>query len=150
MRKVQTLLDEKKALDKRLEEALRGGGDQVRGWLATAPLVGGLKVVAQAVQVEDARTLQAMGDALREQMGSGVAALGATMADGKATLLVVATDDARDRGARADTIIKELAAAAGGRGGGKPHMAQAGIPDPARLGQGLALLEQVVRTLVGA
>jgi alanyl-tRNA synthetase len=47
-------------------------------------------------------------------------------------------------------VVRELAAAAGGRGGGKPHMAQAGIPDPARLGEGLAMLERVVRTLVGA
>ncbi|MGQ0646734.1 MAG: alanine--tRNA ligase [Gemmatimonadaceae bacterium] len=150
VRKVQTLLEERKTLERRLEEAMRGGGDQVRTWISDAAVVGGLKVISQPVRVEDAKTLQSMGDALREQMGSGVAALGATLADGKATLLVVATDDARDRGARADVIVRELAAAAGGRGGGKPHMAQAGIPDPARLGDGLALLEKVVRTLVGA
>ena len=152
VKKVQGLLDERRALERRLDDAMRdgGGGEEVRRWISTAPVVAGLRVIAQPVHVEDARTLQALGDALREQMGSGVAALGATLADGRATLLVVATDDARDRGARADAIIKELAAAAGGRGGGKPHMAQAGIPDPARLGDGLAALDQVVRSLVGA
>ena len=56
----------------------------------------------------------------------------ATFEDGKSSLLVVATDDARDRGVRADAVIKELAQLAGGRGGGKPHMAQAGGPPPAR------------------
>ncbi|MCC6319304.1 MAG: alanine--tRNA ligase [Gemmatimonadaceae bacterium] len=150
VRKVQALVDEKRALDRKLEDALRGGGDQVRAWVASAPVVEGLRLVAQTVKVDDARSLQAMGDALREQLGSGVAALGGALADGKATLLVVATDDARDRGARADAVVRELAALAGGRGGGKPHMAQAGIPDPARLGDGLAALERVVRTLIGA
>ncbi len=148
VKKVQALVDERRMLEKKLDEALRGGGDQVRGWIGAATTVSGLKLVAQSVTVDDARTLQALGDALREQLGSGVAALGATMGDGKGALLVVATDDARDRGARADVIIKELAAAAGGRGGGKPHMAQAGIPDPARLGDALALLGDVVQRLV--
>jgi alanyl-tRNA synthetase len=152
VKRAQALVEERKVLEKRLEDAMRGGagGEELRRWITAAPVVHGLKVIAQPVRVDDAKALQALGDALREQMGSGVAALGATLADGKATLLVVATDDARERGARADAIVRELAAAAGGRGGGKPHMAQAGIPDPARLGDGLAALEGVVRSLVGA
>jgi alanyl-tRNA synthetase len=94
--------------------------------------------------------VQALGDALREQLGSGVAALGATFDDGKSTLLVVATDDARERGVRADAVIRELAQVAGGRGGGKPHMAQAGIPDASRLPDALAALERTVQALLGA
>ena len=39
----------------------------------------------------------------------------------------------RERGVRADTIVRELAEAAGGKGGGKPHMAQAGFPDAAQM-----------------
>ena len=149
VRRVQVLLDERKTLERRLDEAMRGGGDQVRDLIAGARSVEGLRLVSASVPVEDVKALQAMGDALREQIGSGVAALGGRLADGKATLLVVATDDARDRGVRADAVVRELAAAAGGRGGGKPHMAQAGIPDPARLDEGLARLESVVRTLLG-
>ena len=49
-------------------------------------------------------------------------------------MLAVVSDDLRERGVRADTIIRELAASAGGKGGGKPHMAQAGIPDAAANG----------------
>ena len=74
-----------------------------------------------------------MGDALRDQLKSGVGVLGATFADGKTTLLVVVTDDLKDRGIRADALIREIAAVAGGKGGGKPHMAQAGIPDATKL-----------------
>jgi alanyl-tRNA synthetase len=149
LKRVQGLLDERRTLEKRLEEAMKGGGDAVRSLVASASLVEGLRLVTSIVRSPDVKALQALGDALREQLGSGVAALGATLDDGKSTLLVVATDDARDRGVRADAVIKELALLAGGRGGGKPHMAQAGIPDATRLPDALAALERTVRTLLG-
>ena len=149
LKRVQGLLDDRRTLEKRLHEALRGGGDAVKALLASAVTVEGLRLVTSLAPMPDVKTLQALGDALREQMGSGVAALGATLDDGKTTLLVVATDDARDRGVRADAVIKELALIAGGRGGGKPHMAQAGIPDAARLPEALAALERTVRALLG-
>ena len=47
----------------------------------------------------------------------------------RGALLVVATDDLVKRGLSAGAVVKELAAIAGGRAGGKAHMAQAGIPD---------------------
>ncbi len=150
VKRVQGLLDERKALEKRLDEAMKGGGDQVKSLVSGASEVEGLKLVSSMVTAPDVKTLQALGDALREQLGSGVAALGATFDDGKSTLLVVATDDARDRGVRADAVIKELAQVAGGRGGGKPHMAQAGIPDASRIPDALAALERTVRALLGA
>ncbi len=149
LKRVQGVLDDRRQLEKKLEEALKGGGDEVKSLIAGASQVDGLRLVAAPLRVSDVKTLQALGDALREQLGSGVAALGATLDDGKATLLVVATDDARDRGVRADAVIKELAQVAGGRGGGKPHMAQAGIPDAARIPDALAALERTVRALLG-
>ncbi len=150
LKRVQSLLEERRGLEKRLDEARKGGGDQVRELVSSATSLDGLKLVSSMIAAPDAKTLQSLGDALREQLGSGVAALGATFDDGKSTLLVVATDDARDRGVRADAVIKELAAAAGGRGGGKPHMAQAGVPDASKIPSALATLESVVRTILGA
>jgi len=149
VKRVQGLLDDRRLLERKLDEALKGGGDEVKALVAGATVVDGLRLVAAPLKVSDVKTLQTLGDALREQLGSGVAALGATLEDGKATLLVVATDDARDRGVRADAVIKELAQVAGGRGGGKPHMAQAGIPDPARIPDALAALERTVRSILG-
>ena len=77
--------------------------------------------------------------------GALVAALGATFDDQKVSLLVVVSDDARGRGVRADEVVRELAAVAGGRGGGKPHMAQAGVPDASRLEDALAAVPRVVQ-----
>ena len=149
--RVDALLQEKRQLEKRLDEAMRGGGgDAVDRLVSGAQAVDDMRVIASIVSVPDVKSLQALGDAIRERMKTGVAALGATFDDGKSTLLAVVTDDARDRGVRADAVIKELAAAAGGRGGGKPHMAQAGIPDAARIPQALDRLPDIVRGLLGA
>jgi alanyl-tRNA synthetase len=150
-RRVDQLLQEKRALEKRLEEALRsgGGGDQVRRLVAGAQSVDGARVIASMVEIGDAKELQTLGDALREELRTGVAALGAAMADGKGTVLVTVTDDLRDRGVRADQVVREVAAAAGGRGGGKPHMAQGGIPDASRIPAALELVPQIVRGLLG-
>jgi alanyl-tRNA synthetase len=149
-KRVRALVDERKALEKRLDEAHRGsgGGDRVTQLLAGAATIGGARVIAATVPVSDVREMQTLGDALRERLESGVAVLAASLADGKHTLLVVVTDDLRERGVRADEIVRSLAAIAGGRGGGKPHMAQAGIADPARFPDILAQVPVTVAPLL--
>jgi alanyl-tRNA synthetase len=151
-RRVVGLIEERRNLERRVEEAMRGGGDQMKQWLSEAePLDGnGTRYVGRRVSAGDVKELQAMGDALREQLSSGVGVLGTTFADGKTTLLVVVTDDLRDRGVRADTLVREIAAIAGGRGGGKPHMAQAGIPDPDKLDAAIRGAPEIIRPLLRA
>ena len=148
-RRVQQLVEERRGLERKLADAQRGGGDQVQTLVGGASRVDGARVIAAQVSAADVKTLQALGDALREQLGSGVAVIGASFEDGKSALLGVVTDDLRDRGVRADAVIREVAAIAGGRGGGKAHMAQAGVPDAARLPDALREVERVVRTLLG-
>jgi alanyl-tRNA synthetase len=151
-KRVAALLEERRTLERRLEEAMRGGGDQLQSLLGRAEQVGhdGSKLVTGIVRAGDVKELQALGDAVRERLGSGVGVLAASFEDGKNTLLVVVTDDLRARGLRADALIKDIAAAAGGRGGGKPHMAQAGVPDAARFREALARAPELVRdALVG-
>ncbi|MDQ3244610.1 MAG: alanine--tRNA ligase [Gemmatimonadota bacterium] len=146
IKRLQAVLDERRTLEKRLEEAVRSGGSSdIEDALQSAVIVDGVKVVAVAVRAPDMKSLQSMGDALREKMGEGVAVLAASFDDGKSSLIGVVTDGLRDRGLRADTLLKEIAAAAGGRGGGKPHMAQAGIPDAIRIPDALGSVAETVR-----
>jgi alanyl-tRNA synthetase len=150
VKRVETLLEERRKLEKRLEESLRGGGDQLQQLLAGAENIGSSRLVSSSVSAGDVKELQQLGDALREQLGSGVGVLATSFGEGKSTLLVVVTDDLRDRGVRADQLIKPIAEAAGGRGGGKAHMAQAGIPDASRIGEAIAHAPFVVRAALGA
>ncbi|MEX2151882.1 MAG: alanine--tRNA ligase, partial [Gemmatimonadaceae bacterium] len=146
-RRVLALIEERRTLEKRLDEALRGGGDQMKQWLSEAEQLGGngARFVGRKVMAGDLKELQAIGDALREQLRSGVGVLGTTFPDGKTTLLVVVTDDLKDRGVRADALVREIAAVAGGKGGGKPHMAQAGIPDAAKLDAAIRGAPAIIR-----
>jgi alanyl-tRNA synthetase len=145
-KRVAGLVDERRVLERKLEEAMRGGGDQLQSLLQRAQSVGsnGSRLVASVVRASDVKELQALGDAVREKLGSGVGVLAASFEDGKNTLLVVVTDDLREKGVRADALIKDIAAAAGGRGGGKPHMAQAGIPDASRFEDALSSAPRLV------
>jgi alanyl-tRNA synthetase len=154
-RRVHQLLDERKALEKKLDDAMRGGGDELGKLIAAAQPIdasgngGDARLVLGTVHVPDVKALQTMGDALREQLRSGVGVLAARLDEGKGALLAIVTDDLRARGVRADAIVRDVAAVAGGRGGGKPHMAQAGIPDASRLDDALAAAPALVRALVG-
>ncbi|HUR92467.1 MAG TPA: alanine--tRNA ligase [Gemmatimonadaceae bacterium] len=156
-KRVQALLDKSKESERLLAEARRSGavgaGPAANGMSALveqSQQVEGVRVIASSVEASDLKTLQAMGDSLRESMGTGAAVLVATLDDGKRTLLTVVSDDLRGRGVRADNVLKEIAAAAGGRGGGKPHMAQAGLPDSADIAALLATVPDVIRRHLAA
>jgi alanyl-tRNA synthetase len=150
VRRVQGLVDERRQLERRIEEARKGGGaNQVQTLAATARPLGDVRLVASEVDVPDVKALQALGDALREQLPLTIAVLAARLDDGKATMLAVVSDDLRARGVRADEVVRLVAAVAGGRGGGKPHMAQAGIPDASKLAEALAQAPALVGPLVG-
>ncbi len=151
-KKLDGLIEERKQLEKRLDEAMRGGatgGGLAQQLVASASDAGGVRLVVSKVDVADVKSLQALGDAVRDALGSGVAVLGASLADGKGALLAVATDDVRERGLRADAVVRDVAATVGGRGGGKPHMAQAGV-EASQIDAALASTPGVVTKLAGA
>jgi alanyl-tRNA synthetase len=159
VKRVRSVVEDRRALAKKLQDAMRGGGgwgahatggSAIQSLVEASEVVDGIRVVAANVTAPDLPSLQAMGDALREQMQSGVGVLAASFENGKHTMLTVVSDDLRDRGVRADLILRELAAAAGGKGGGKPHMAQAGIPDPARMAAVVAEAPGMIRKHLAA
>jgi alanyl-tRNA synthetase len=127
-KKLEHLIGEKKALEKKLDEALRsGGGGGAWDVLATSEKAGAHNLVARNVKAGDVKELQALGDSVRDAIGSGAGVLGAAFEDGKATLLIVVSDALREKGVSANDLVKRFGAKTGARGGGKPHMAQAGL-----------------------
>ena len=125
-KKVDQVLAEKKALEKKLDEALRGGV-QATDLAAGAETVNGAQLVCRVVKAETMKDLQALGDVVREQLGSGVGVLVADFGEDKGGLVIVVSDDLRARGVTAGGLVKAIAAKTGIRGGGKDHMAQAGM-----------------------
>ena len=134
-------------LERELEEA--------RGRLATARSgdlagqardVNGVKVLAARVE-GDGNALRELADKLRDKLGHGVVALGSEHG-GKAVLLVAVSKDLTGR-VKAGDLVREAAKLVGGKGGGKPDLAQAGGPDAAGLDKALARIEELVRAAVG-
>jgi alanyl-tRNA synthetase len=105
--------------------------------------IDGVKVLSQQVNADSPKDLRVMVDNLRDQIKSGVVVLGAEAEDGKAMLICGVTDDLTDR-FHAGVIIKQLSAKVGGKGGGRPDMAQGGGPDGDKL---RGVLEDVFKQL---
>ena len=81
--------------------------------------------------------LRKIGDSLADKFDCFVAVLAGT-ADGKSSILCKCSRSAVAKGANAGTLVREIAAVAGGKGGGKPDQAMAGIPDASRIKDALA------------
>ena len=128
-RKVDQLVADKKATEKKLDEAMKrgGGGSAVALLIAGAASVNGWRVVAGRTDAAALTDLQSLGDAVREQLAAGVGVLGGIFEGEKATLVFVVGDELRAKGVSAGDLVKGFAAKTGGRGGGKPHMAQMGV-----------------------
>ncbi len=147
--RAEQLLAEKKELEGLLDELRSGGG------------AGESVVVEEAISIDDATTAykavrlrarnaddaRKWGDTFRTKEASGVAVVSADLPEGKHTLYAFVTDDLISRGVRADTIVREIASVVGGRGGGRPHMAQAGVEDPDRIDEALRMGRDVVEGL---
>jgi alanyl-tRNA synthetase len=145
VKRVQTLTDERRTLEKRVTELMRGGSSgPVQALLSSATEVSGVRVIAQQQDAPDAKSLQEIAEAVREQGSDVVVVLTGSFADNKNSLVVAVGDAARERGARADAIVKALAQRVGGRGGGKPQLAQAGIPDADAIPTVLSSVAEVV------
>ncbi|MEX0907621.1 MAG: alanine--tRNA ligase [Gemmatimonadota bacterium] len=149
LRRIEQVLAENRELRRSLDRARQtGAADAVGDLLAGAVNVDGAKVIAREVTVESAEELRALGDRLRERLGTGAAVLAARHAE-RTALLAVVTDDLIGRGVRADALVRGVAQKTGGSGGGKPHMAQGGVGDPAHLGAALDGVAAQVRAVLG-
>ena len=131
-------------LERELEQLSRKAAAAKSSELAQgAREVNGIKVLAARHENGDPESLRELADKLRDQLKSGIVVLGGEK-DGKATLLVAVTPDLSKK-YKAGDLVKELSKTLGGRGGGKPELAQAGGGDPARLDAALARAYELVR-----
>ncbi len=137
LKKVEALGQELKNAEKEIEQLrnklVSGEADDI---LAKAVEVKGVKVVTARFDTLDIDGLRNTGDMLKNKLESGVVVLGSSYGD-KVTFIVTATKDLLAKGIHSGNIIKEVAKVAGGGGGGRPDMAQAGGKDAAKINDAL-------------
>lgn len=110
--------------------------------------VNGIKLLAMEVSDVDMNGLRNLGDQMKAKINDGVVVL-ASQTSGKVSLLVMATDSAVKKGAHAGKLIKEIAPLAGGGGGGRPDMAQAGGKNPAGIPGAIAKAAEILKKQTG-
>jgi alanyl-tRNA synthetase len=141
--RMEKLLNHQKEMEREIEKlkgklASRDSSDLME----KAKEIGGIKVLATAVDVPDVKTLRDFGDKVRDRIKSGIIFLGSRV-DKKVMLLCMVTEDLAGR-YHAGNIIKEIAPIVGGSGGGRPDMAQAGGSQPENLSEALKKLEDIL------
>ncbi|WP_462402081.1 alanine--tRNA ligase [Pseudomonas sp. Marseille-QA0332] len=136
--KLSAVLERNRQLEKQLEQlqakAASAAGDDLS---SAAVEVKGAKVLAARVDGQDGKALLALVDQLKNKLGHAVILLGSEH-EGKVVLVAGVTKELSGR-LKAGDLMKQAAAAVGGKGGGRPDMAQGGGVDVAALDQALAL-----------
>jgi len=136
--RARELAAETSRLRKQVEKELqRAAGGSVDTLLEGAREVAGVRLLAARTDAPDIKTLRGQADRLRDGLGSGAGLL-AAVTDGGVVVIAVVTEDLVKRGTiRAGDLVREVSGILGGRGGGKPHLAQGGGGDAAKLPQAL-------------
>jgi alanyl-tRNA synthetase len=139
--------EEMKKLRRELEQVrMKSASAAVSDAASSAVEVKGVKVLAQRVDALDKSQMRNLVDELRTKLGSGVVVLGAAD-DGKVSLIVGVTKDLTGK-VQAGKIVGQIAALVGGKGGGRPDLAEAGGSDTGALDGALAKAGSVVESLL--
>ena len=148
LKKIQSQSAEIKQLEKDVEELksklAHGEADEI---LKNIKEIKGIKVITGELKDVDANTLRELADNLRNKISEGVVVLGSIFGD-KVQFIAMASKEAINKGIHCGKIIKEVSAIAGGGGGGRPDMAQAGGKNIEKLHEAVTKTYEVVESLV--
>ena len=143
--KLAGLLERNRQLEKELDQLKARAASAAGSDLAGSALqVKGVKLLAARLDGLDGKALLAMVDQLKNKLGSAVILLGGVL-DDKVVLVAGVTQDLTAR-LKAGDLMRQAAAVVGGKGGGRPDMAQGGGTDAGRLDEALALAKDFVES----
>ncbi|MBD3220144.1 alanine--tRNA ligase [bacterium] len=151
LEQIEALREERDQLRKQLQAAQQASAREgLEEALASPREVGAVRLVVSMVSAENRDALLQLGDHVRDKLQSDAVAVLGAMVDGKAALLVTVTGDlVESKTLHAGNLVKDLASRVGGRGGGRPGTAQAGLPDRAALDAALDAAADVVGAQLG-
>ena len=142
--KTRSQVEEHKALKKELEEMKKQAmGSNLDDLLKNAKEINGIKLITAEFTDYNINDLRSLSDDIKKD-NKGVCMVFAAVAGDKVTFLVSLTDDVVEKGYHAGNMIKQVAKIAGGGGGGKADMAQAGGKDVTKVKDALAFAETLL------
>ena len=142
----ESIMNELREKDKKIESMQQVAANAQLGNL-NATDMNGVAVITAALDGTGADGLRKVGDSLADKYECFIAVLAGTN-DGKSNILCKCSKSAVAKGANAGTIVREVAAVAGGKGGGKPDQAMAGVSDAAKIPDALKAAVDIVAKYV--
>ena len=148
--RAETVMAENKALAKELEEIkAQVAASKVTSLFDNAEEIGGVKIASAYFTGTTGDTLRGMCDTIRDKAVKPAVAVLVGKAEDKITMAVTVTKQAQEKGLKAGALVKEIAAIAGGKGGGKPDFAMAGLKDETKIDEALAAVSAIVKKALG-
>ena len=145
--KCAALSSELKEKEKRLEKINAEFAEfQAKGIAENTVEINGLRVSSFLFQNANPDAMKKIADKMTASVPNIVIVIG-TIRDGKGTLVAACGPKAIEKGVAAGAVIKEIAASAGGKGGGRPNMAMAGVSEPYKMDEALSFLPSLVEKL---
>jgi len=108
----------------------------------------GVKILCRKLEGTDPNGMRELSDQLKEQLGDCIIVL-ISVSDGRVNLLAAASDEAVKKGAHAGNLIKEISGIVGGKGGGRPNMAQAGGKDASKVSEAIEKAKEMAAGQIG-
>ena len=148
--RAEAVMAENKALAKELEEIkAQVAASKVTNLFDNAEEIGGVKIASAYFTGTTGDTLRGMCDTIRDKAVKPAVAVLVGKAEDKITMAVTVSKQAQEKGLKAGALVKEIAAIAGGKGGGKPDFAMAGLKDETKIDEALAAVSAIVKKALG-
>ena len=148
--RAEAVMAENKAMSKELEEIkAKVAASKVSSLFDNAEEVSGVKIASAYFTGTTGETLRGMCDSIRDKAVNPCVAVLVGKTDDKITMAVTVNKLAQEKGLKAGVLVKEISAIAGGKGGGKPDFAMAGLKDETKIDEALAAVKGIVEKQLG-
>ena len=148
--RAEAVMAENKAMSRELEEMkAKIAAAKVDSLFDNAEEADGVKIASAYFTGTTGDTLRGMCDSIRDKAVNPVVAVLVGKAEDKITMAVTVNKLAQEKGLKAGVLVKELSAIAGGKGGGKPDFAMAGLKDETKIDEALASVSAIVKKALG-
>ena len=148
--RAEAVMAENKAMSRELEEMkAKIAASKVDSLFDNAEEADGVKIASAYFTGTTGDTLRGMCDSIRDKAVNPVVAVLVGKAEDKITMAVTVNKLAQEKGLKAGVLVKELSAIAGGKGGGKPDFAMAGLKDETKIDEALAAVSAIVKRALG-
>ena len=144
VRRIESMLDENRKLEKRIGDLLKGGSGTGEG--GSVERIGDVELHVGESDLEDRTQIGVLMDGFRSKHKRAISVLFTT--GGRPGIHVAVTDDLIAQGLKAGDIVNAIATTAGGKGGGRPHFASAGVGDATLMASTRAQTPSIVKGLI--